>query len=114
MSLFRLLTLLSLLLAASGCRPAGPPGPKTYPVQGKVVYKNGQPYPGGAIEFRPTAGEPHNAVGVIGPEGSFKLQTLGGNVPLAGAVEGTFQVTITPRIDQDPKVKSVPTPFTLP
>ena len=29
-----------------GCRPAGPPPPKTYPVHGRVVSKDGQPLAG--------------------------------------------------------------------
>ena len=67
--------LLSVLISTLGCGPAIP-----FPVanvEGTVTYQ-GQPLGHGRVAFLPEAGTPGPAaVGVIGPNGSFKIQTAG-------------------------------------
>lgn len=70
--------------------------PRTYPVTGKVIYKGGAPLAGGSIHFTSTSDPSVRAVGEIGNDGSFTLSTLIGNQKLAGAVEGTHEVSVIP------------------
>jgi hypothetical protein len=84
-----------------GCRPAGPPPPKTYPVQGRVVFKDGQPLAGGAVEFRQPDPAAPISTGEVGPDGTFALSCIVGNKKVDGAVPGTFQVTVMPQQGAD-------------
>ena len=85
-----------LAALALGCPPGGPPPPKTYPVQGRVVFKDGQPMTGGAVEFRPSDPAAPISTGEVGPDGNFSLNCVVGTRKVAGAVAGTFQVTVMP------------------
>ena len=90
---------LGLLLAAAaillaGC--GGPALPKTYPVSGKVVLKDGSPLPGGAIELRSTADPALGALGKVEADGSFTLHTIVDRQKLPGAAEGKYRVTVIP------------------
>jgi hypothetical protein len=83
-------TLLALLLAAAagcGSRP-------TYPVRGKVVFKDGTPLTSGLVRFRPAeANLQVTARGDIQKDGTFQLGTYHED---DGAVPGKYQVAITP------------------
>jgi hypothetical protein len=75
--------------------------PKTYPVKGKVVLKNGKPLSGGLITFTSTTNHEHRAYGDIAADRTFTLDTValtskGRSERLGGAVEAEFLVTIRP------------------
>lgn len=80
--------LIGLLLVASGCKEP------TYPVSGKVVFKDGQPAAVGvAVVFESTKEPYTRAMGVIQPDGSFRLST---DRPDNGAMRGPHRVSILP------------------
>jgi hypothetical protein len=92
-------TWLLLVLLGSGCGKEEKP--KTYAVKGKVVTKDGKPFPGGFITFTSAADPEKRAYGDIAADGTFTLDTValtskGGGERLAGAVEAEFRVTIRP------------------
>jgi hypothetical protein len=91
--------LVPALLLVLGC--AKEEMPKTYPVKGKVVLKNGKPLTGGLITFTSIANQEHRAYGDIAKDGTFTLDTIAltskaRSERLAGAVEAEFLVTIRP------------------
>jgi hypothetical protein len=104
--------LLAFVVVTVGCGSRGSTDPKTYAVTGTVQYQNGSPFPGGLIEFRSTT-QAGNALGNIAADGSFSLHTLHNRKRLVGAAEGTYQVTITPRMGQDQTTSGVPIPIEL-
>lgn len=114
MSVFRLTLLLLAVAVTAGCGSRPSTDPKTYPARGKVVSTNGQPaFVGGLVEFRSTT-QPHNASGLIGADGSFTLGTVGDRDRLPGAVEGTFQVTLLPKLGDQTAGPAGQQPYTLP
>jgi hypothetical protein len=72
-------------------------GPKTHPLRGKVVFKDGQPVTAGSVAFESTTGDPPWRAGAeIGPDGTFTdVSTLGrqGEV-IDGIVDGEHRVKI--------------------
>jgi hypothetical protein len=88
---------LALVLAlAAGCGSAN-----TYPVRGKVIFKDGAPLPGGQVVFRPVDEKLQvSARGDIQPDGRFALGTYKEG---DGAVPGKYQALINPPVP--PKVK---------
>jgi len=77
--------------------------PKTYAVKGKVVQKNGKPFPGGQITFTSVANPELRGYGEIAKDGMFTLDTIGHTSKgrsqlLKGAVEGDFYVNIRPGV----------------
>jgi hypothetical protein len=95
----RLLTLAALaLLALTGCG-----APKTYPVQGKVVFDGGnlQQLAGGSVELVHNSDRSVRAYGTIQPDGTFVLQTLYQGEQLPGALEGTYQARVVLAGDGD-------------
>jgi hypothetical protein len=76
--------------------------PKTYAVNGTLVLKNGKPYTaGGQITLISVADPELRGYGVINPDGTFTLGTIGHTSKgrsqlLTGAVEGDFYVNIRP------------------
>jgi len=87
------------LLLVSGCKEEAMP--PTYQVRGKVVYKNGKPYPGGEIVFTSVTDPELRGYGMIANDGTFTLATIahtsrGRSQALNGAVEGDFHVNIRP------------------
>jgi hypothetical protein len=82
-----------LALALVGLVPVacGPTGPEMASISGKVTY-NGKPVPKGTITFIPVVQGGRNAVGVIGPDGSYSIQT---EKPGDGALLGDYNVTIS-------------------
>src|SRR5262245_11030392 len=88
-----------VLLLAPGC--AKEKMPKTYGVKGKVVQKDGTPFPGGEIVFTSIKDPEMRGYGTIEKDGTFKLDTIGHtsggrSQGLAGAVEGDYYVNIRP------------------
>lgn len=99
-SRFSLAVLTMLILGIVGC---GPRVAKIYPVDGKVVYKDGAPVSGGIIEFDAPDSDPGgpikpNARAAIQEDGAFRMTTL---VDGDGSVAGRHRVVIIPPIDID-------------
>jgi hypothetical protein len=78
-----------ILTAVAGCGSGS-----TYPVRGKVIFKDGTPLAGGQILFRPINGKPPlSARSDIQPDGSFALGTYKEG---DGAMAGEYQAAINP------------------
>jgi hypothetical protein len=95
MKLNRFATLALLVpFALVGC---GTDLPKTYPVSGKVALAGDvQKLVGHHVEAVLDTDPVVRASGVIGPDGSFTLETLHAGTILKGAREGTYRVRILP------------------
>jgi hypothetical protein len=79
-----------LLTSAPGCD-----GSRLYPVEGTVVFPDGEAVTGLAganVEFDPVGGK-EGARGEVQPDGSFRLGT---NKPGDGAAPGEYRVSIQP------------------
>jgi hypothetical protein len=88
--------------AALGCSGRGAGAvPATYPADGLVTYKDGRPFTGGTIQFQPVGDSSFSVVGEIQENGSFTLHTIKNQSKAAGAVPGTYRVTITPPLPAD-------------
>jgi hypothetical protein len=86
----------SLIFLTAGC---GGAGLKTYSVEGRVVYDDGSPIPGGIVSFetdRPNAadGQPNVviATGTVESDGSFRLIT---DRQFEGAAAGVHRVAVS-------------------
>lgn len=90
---WRLLTLF-LLAGLAGC------GGRLRPVEGQVVFKDGQPLAGGLVVFdRIEPAEPRlSARGNLGPDGKFRLSTYTQD---DGALEGRYRVAVAPPLPED-------------
>ena len=94
--------LVAVILLASGC--AKEEMPKTYPVKGTVVKKDGKPFTGGGqLTFMSVADPELRGYARIDKEGVFKVNTIGhtsrgSSKILDGAVDGMFRVSIRPDI----------------
>ena len=89
--------LLTLTVAAIGCRKGGP---ELAPVTGKVTYQ-GKPLPFGAVVFLPESGR--TSTGIIQPDGTFQMVTSGrGN----GAAVGKNKVRFACDASHDPSKKA--------
>ena len=74
--------------------------PATHAVTGGVVAKDGRPVVRGAIQFVGVGDTSFPSIGEIGSDGTFALRTnLADGRTLAGAVSGTYRVTIFPPAD---------------
>ncbi|MBA3481748.1 MAG: hypothetical protein H0T51_08030 [Pirellulales bacterium] len=83
----------------------------TYPVEGRVTFADGQPLPGGTVEFQPVAqrdeseaekGSPPDVAssrGVIQEDGTYKISTF---KPEDGATEGKHRVLVIPGLPPGP------------
>jgi predicted small lipoprotein YifL len=88
------------LFALAGC---GESGPKTYPVKGKVALIGGdvQKLVGHSVEAALDGDTNVRATGIIGPDGTFTLETLQDGKIKKGAREGTYRVRIFPADEDD-------------
>jgi hypothetical protein len=78
-----------ILMAVAGCGGGG-----TYPVQGKVTYKDGTPVTAGTVVFEPASGDlKASARGDIKPDGTFRLGTYSDS---DGAPDGHYHVLVVP------------------
>lgn len=90
----------ALIALGAGC---GQNGPRTYTVAGKVVLSGADTaklaghHVEAALEGDPTV----RAAGVIGPDGSFLLETVRAGAIQKGAPEGKYQVRILPADEDD-------------
>ena len=91
------LVLFCLVISITGC---GEKGPRYYPVEGKVVFKqDSSAAQFGSIEFRSEADPPVIARGTIQADGTFRLSSNGKE----GTVQGTHSVVII-QIVGDPRI----------
>jgi hypothetical protein len=91
---FGLVLLLAVCLPGCGHPPV--PLPTTYPVHGKVIYKDGAPVAGGLVQFQPLA-EPSVTTGAaIQANGTYTLITMRDGLRAEGAVSGPNRVIVTP------------------
>ena len=96
-----------LLAAAAGCGAQ-----HTYPVRGKVVFKDGTPLTGGLVVFRPVDTQLQvTARGDIQHDGTFVLGTYHEG---DGAVPGKYQAAITPPPRRKIREKPVEKPIVHP
>jgi hypothetical protein len=86
------------LAALALCGPCGCKNsmmmPKTYPVKGKVVYKDGQPLEGGQIEFRSIVRTSVTTNGEIKDDGTFTLRSHSDATTVPGAPTGAYNAII--------------------
>jgi hypothetical protein len=85
----------SMLSMASGC-PKEPKMPETYPVRGKVVFSDGQPVPGGTVEFECEADPRIITRCSIESNGQFSLTSYNGVARREGAMTGPHRVKVSP------------------
>lgn len=102
---FLLLTFLLLL----GC---GPDGPTLKPVGGTITY-NGKKITNGSIVFVPLGNLP-SSVGIINPDGSYKMKTQINGVQREGAVMGDHKVMIVSIQDTSNKLPEDRSPLPPP
>src|SRR5262245_7769362 len=101
------LSVTALVLLAAGCG-----GHKVYPVQGKVVFKDGTPLTGGWVVFEPL--DPNvkvSAIGDIESDGTFRLGTDG---KTDGAMAGRYRVIVSPPRTSNPDEKAPEPPIIHP
>lgn len=82
------------LAVVIGC---GDPGPKTYPVSGKVINKSGKPVTSGLVLFESLEDPKVQASGDLNRDGSFSLDS---NLGKPGTVAGKHRVMIEPPIPE--------------
>ena len=88
----RALVVLALMVLQAGC--SRDTTPKTYPVQGKVVYKGSQqPLTQGTVLFESVSEPKVQASGELQPDGSFELAS---DLGKPGTVPGEHRVLIQP------------------
>jgi hypothetical protein len=99
---------LAVGVCVAGCQGGNErPEPKTYPVRGKVVYKDGTPVTPGRVEVQTTEDVYHTTIGLLESNGSFSLYTLSNNKRYEGAQAGTHQAFVTvvdPRSNEEIRV----------
>jgi hypothetical protein len=83
------------LVVLGGC------GARKYPVVGKVVYRDGTPFPGGMVIFSPMdPTNPTGARGYIREDGSFELST---DKEGDGSLEGHYRALVRPPVPGGPE-----------
>ena len=103
--------LLTLVLSLSpGCQPAGKKMPAMHPVEGKVLYKTGQPMNGGTVKFQSTTDTTLSTAGEIQPDGSFSLTTFAEKERVKGAPPGEYRVTVIPALGKEHAVQPIMLP----
>jgi hypothetical protein len=80
------------------------PPPQTYPVTGKVSFKDGRPFSGGVIQFLSKSDPTLTMTGKIEKDGTFTVYTLFQEEKLPGAVPGPCVVMISPPIKENKPV----------
>jgi hypothetical protein len=89
---------ISLLLIGisglAGCGDRRPPMPQTYPVHGRVTFKNGTPVTEGMVRFEPQSSPVANTVALINKDGAYSLITTIAGRRAEGAVPGANRVSV--------------------
>jgi hypothetical protein len=90
----------SILFPTSGCRKEAAM-PDTYPVQGKVLFPDGMPVPGGGVMMQSLTDTTVSCSGVIASDGTFTVKSFKDRVQRSGAIAGQYWVTVTPPLDRE-------------
>jgi hypothetical protein len=85
--------------------------PRTYAVQGKVVFKGGKPVTDGKIQFQSAVDPQFKAMGDIDQDGSFSLTTYIGAKKANGAPEGPYSVVV--ELERPAEVIALPNSYTV-
>jgi hypothetical protein len=94
------------LAGAAGC------GSKMYSVQGKVVYQDGRPFPGGQVIFQPEdEGAMFSVRGDIQSDGNFRMGTHTND---DGVPAGTYRAVVIPPPSPNPDERRRPRPLLHP
>lgn len=80
----------------AGCGKPAPPV-ELFPADGQIIQANGQPAPGGVIEFRAANDARQRSVASVGGDGKFKLSTVINEKKFDGARPGKYVVSFSPR-----------------
>jgi len=91
----------------AGCRSRPQPLPATYPVHGKVTYKDGTPVTDGLVQFQPKTSLSVATTGKIQSDGAYSLTTMRDSLRAAGALAGPNRVIVLP-VDKNGKDKQDP------
>lgn len=88
----------AVCLHAAGCAENRPPElrPKTFPVTGQVMMKDGKPVTGGMVQFQSKSDNRLSVTSEINPDGTFALISRKDGQKFPGATEGAYQVTLFP------------------
>ena len=97
-----------VLVGVVGC---GGGMPRTYPVQGKVVFKGGKPVTDGRVQFQSASDPQFKALGDIAQDGSFSLTTYVGPKHKSGAPAGEYRVVV--ELERPARVVALPNPYTV-
>ena len=92
---FRLITTAAIgcALFVHGCSSGPGDIPDSKEISGTVTY-NGKPLTSGSVRYTPaTQGEGLAATGMIGPDGTFEMET---SASVPGVAYGEYQITIQP------------------
>jgi hypothetical protein len=106
------------VMCSVGCAKHPLPLQVTYPVHGKVTYKDGTPLSGGLIQFLPEADSSLVTNATINSDGTYRLTTMRDGLRAPGAVAGKNRVIIVspPTAHGDEKSLLpiiVPTPYNV-
>jgi hypothetical protein len=104
--------LVGVLLALSFCLMVGCSSgkklPAMYPVEGKVVYKKGEPLTGGSVSFQSQTDSSIATSAEVQPDGSFTLWTFADKQRVKGAPPGKYLVTVMPALGTDHSIQPIP------
>lgn len=90
----RIAVALIVTVCLMGCGSRVKPLPTTYPVHGRVVYKDGSPTSGGIVQFRPVTESSVSTTAEIGEDGTYSLVTTRDGLRAEGAVAGANHVSV--------------------
>jgi hypothetical protein len=121
-------SLIPFLLVATlaGCGKPAKPLPPTYPVHGRVTYKDGAPVRDGFVQFQPASDAWVTTAGAIQSDGTYNLTTMRDHLRADGAVAGPNRVTVvaapsggqakqplSSKMSRSPEPYVFPTPYTI-
>jgi hypothetical protein len=90
------LWVLIVALCVTGCgRSNVKPLDKTYPVHGRVTFKDGKPATDGYVQFYPEKDRWATTTGALKSDGSYSLTTTRDRMRSDGALPGVNQVSIS-------------------
>jgi hypothetical protein len=89
-------SVLALVTCVVGCGKRPAPLPPTYPVHGRVTYRNGSPLSGGLVQFFPEANPTVTTNATICSDGMYSLATMRNGLRAEGAVAGPNRVIVIP------------------
>jgi hypothetical protein len=82
--------------------------PTTYPVRGKVVFRQGGAFPGGTISFQSKVNSTVTASSLIKADGTFELKSFISGDEAPGAIAGLHRVIVVPPLDDKKALASLP------